>query len=313
MFLIVGHTPNDLHWDFLYNQHEEDGVTIKVHFGWEQGPSSQRINIQRAEDYVRLRPGFEWLTLSKPKWIVDLDSLSERFPGLRSLRWMKGRVALGPEIEREEVVTPVYDTSRGQIERRYVILRFVLVVTQRAKEEAPMAEVKATGDKISVVMISSTVRDLHDHRQVVVDACIRQHMLPRVMEHMPANDASGLQESLRLVDEADIYLAVIAHRYGHIPKGKSKSVTHYEYERDTQRGIPRLIFMMHDEHPLKVSDVEKGGGGIKLEKFKQKLLSEHTVNFFRSPEELRSLAISTLAAEKSKTAVTPASSPASDF
>ena len=63
------------------------------------------------------------------------------------------------------------------------------------------------------------------------------------------------------MDEADIYLAILGHRYGHIPKGKTKSITHYEYERATQRGIPRLIFIMHEEHPVKARDVERGEGG----------------------------------------------------
>jgi hypothetical protein len=139
MFLVVGHNPNSLLWDFFGNEYEEDGVTIKVHFGWEQGPSSRRINIQKAESYIRTHPGFEWLTLSKPRWIVDLDSLREQFTGLRTLDWLRGKVALEPDIEREEKVTPVFDTSRGQIERRYVILRFVLVVTQDTMRERPMS------------------------------------------------------------------------------------------------------------------------------------------------------------------------------
>ena len=306
MFLIVGHPPNSPLWDFLYNQYEEDGVTIKVHFGWEQGPSSRRINIQQAESHIGLRSGFEWLTLSKPKWVVDLDSLRERFPGLKTLDWLRGKVAVDPDIEREEKVTPVFDTSRGRIERRYVILRVVLVITKDTMSERSVrVGDKAMADKIPVVMVSSTVRDLTEHRQAVMDACLRQHMLPKMMEHLAASDDGGLAESMRLVDEADVYLAVLGHRYGHIPKGKTKSITQYEYERATERGIPRLIFIMHEDHPLKVSDVEKGQGGEKLEKFKEKLRDQHTVNFFKSPEELRTLVVNTLAALKSKDSAAP--------
>src|SRR5262249_46528027 len=101
MFHVVRHTPNPMLWDFLYNEYEEDGVTIKVHFGWEQGPSSQRINIEKAENYIRLHPGFEWLTLSKSEWVIDLDCLSERFPGLKTLNWLRGKVDVTPDIERE--------------------------------------------------------------------------------------------------------------------------------------------------------------------------------------------------------------------
>ncbi len=70
-------------------------------------------------------------------------------------------------------------------------------------------------------MISSTARDLPDHRKDVMDACLRQGMFPTMMEHLPAADADAIAESLRMVDEANIYLGVFAHRYGYVPKGDS--------------------------------------------------------------------------------------------
>ena len=92
--------------------------------------------------------------------------------------------------------------------------------------------------KTPVVMISSTVRDLHEHRQGVIDACLRQGMFPKMMEHLAAADDGGLAESMRLVDEADVYLGIFGHRYGHVPKGKTKAITHYEYERATAPASP---------------------------------------------------------------------------
>jgi hypothetical protein len=64
------------------------------------------------------------------------------------------------------------------------------------------------------VMISSTARDLPDHRKEVMAACLRQGMFPTMMEHLPAADADAIAESLRMVVEANIYLGVFAHRYG---------------------------------------------------------------------------------------------------
>jgi hypothetical protein len=116
-----------------------------------------------------------------------------------------------------------------------------------------------------------------------------------MMEHLSAADDGGLEESMRLVDEADIYLGILGHRYGHIPKRKTKSITHLEYERATRRRIPRLIFIMHENHPVRARDVEKGAAAEKLEKFKRRLMGDHTVNFFESPEHLRSLVASALA------------------
>jgi tetratricopeptide (TPR) repeat protein len=137
------------------------------------------------------------------------------------------------------------------------------------------------------VMISSTALDLPDHREGVRDACLRQGMFPMMMEHLPAADADAIAESVRMVDEANIYLGVFAHRYGYVPKGHDISITEMEYNRAVERGIPRLLFLMHDDHPVKASDVEKGESAVKLEKFKERLKTERVVNFFKSPADLR--------------------------
>lgn len=144
------------------------------------------------------------------------------------------------------------------------------------------------------VMISSTARDLPAHRKEVMDACLRQGMFPIMMEHLPATDADAMAESLRMVDEAEIYLGIFAHRYGYVPVGHAISITEMEVNRAVERGIPRLIFVMHDDHPLKAADVEKGEGAVKLEKLKQRLQTERVANFFKSPADLRGLVINSL-------------------
>jgi hypothetical protein len=130
------------------------------------------------------------------------------------------------------------------------------------------------------VMISSTARDLPDHRKDVMDACLRQGMFPAMMEHLPAADADAIAESLRMVDEANIYLGVFAHRYGYVPRGYDISITEMEYDRAVERGIPRLLFVMHDDHPVKATDVEKGEGAVKLEKFKARLTTDREGNVY---------------------------------
>ncbi|MFL6275628.1 MAG: tetratricopeptide repeat protein [Blastocatellia bacterium] len=51
---------------------------------------------------------------------------------------------------------------------------------------------------------------------------------------------------------------------------------------------------MHDDHPIKAGDVEKGEGAVKLEKFKQRLGTARVANFFKSPEDLRGHVINSL-------------------
>src|SRR5450759_1347324 len=109
-----------------------------------------------------------------------------------------------------------------------------------------MTQVNSTG--IKKVMISSTARDLPEHRKEVLDGCLRQGMFPIMMEHLPASDADAVAESLRMVNEADIYLGIFVFRYGYIPKGYNISVTEMEYNRAFERGIPRLIFILDKAH-----------------------------------------------------------------
>ena len=60
------------------------------------------------------------------------------------------------------------------------------------------------GKERPTVIISSTARDLPEHRKEVMDACLRQGMFPDMMEQLPASDADAIQVSLALVDVADI-------------------------------------------------------------------------------------------------------------
>ena len=148
------------------------------------------------------------------------------------------------------------------------------------------------------VMVSSTARDLPEHRKEVMDACLRQGMFPDMMEQLPASDADAIRVSLDMVDRADIYLGIFAHRYGYVPQEnnpKQISITEMEYNRAIERNIPRLIFIMHEDHQLKASDVETGEGAEKLKKFKEKLGTTRVAGFFKSPADLRAQVIQALA------------------
>lgn len=147
------------------------------------------------------------------------------------------------------------------------------------------------------VYISSTARDLPEHRQEVVEACLRQSMFPVMMEHLPANDAEAILDSLKMVDEADIYVGLFAHRYGYVPKENNPrqiSITEMEYERAVERNIPRLIFLMDRAHPITIDAVEQGEGALKLVELKKRAEAEKVVNYFNSPADLRAQIISSL-------------------
>ena len=152
------------------------------------------------------------------------------------------------------------------------------------------------------VAISSTARDLPEHREQVMAACLQQDLLPKMMEHLPAHDDDAIAASLQLIDSADIYLGVFAHRYGHVPAGHDISITQMEYERAVELGMPRLIFLMGDEHPIKAGDMEAGEGQVKLRALKERLKQDQVVSFFDSPADLRADAIHSLTEAKRRLA-----------
>ena len=153
------------------------------------------------------------------------------------------------------------------------------------------------------VMISSTARDLPVHRKEAMDGCLRQSMYPIMMEHLPASDDDAITVSLKMVSDADFYLGLFAHRYGYVPKGYDISITEMEYNRAIENRIPRFIFLMHEDHPIKASDVETGDGAAKLRMFKERLQSEQVVNFFKSPEDLRAQVINSLSQRRQRNMV----------
>src|SRR5207244_2087573 len=109
------------------------------------------------------------------------------------------------------------------------------------------------------VMISSTARDLPEHREEVMAACLRQGMLPVMMEHLTAGDVTAAAKSLAMIDDAGIYLGILAYRYGFVPESNNPeqiSITEMEYNRAVERGIPRLIFLMYKSHPLTAADMD---------------------------------------------------------
>jgi tetratricopeptide (TPR) repeat protein len=154
-------------------------------------------------------------------------------------------------------------------------------------------------------MISSTARDLPDHRKEVLEACLRMGMFPDMMEHLPASDADAIRISMEMVDRADIYLGVFAFRYGTVPKTNNPqqiSITEMEYNRAGQRGIPRLIFIMDRSHPITAADmdedtkdpIEVAQRKVKLEELKKRAAQDQVPNFFKSPVELRAQVIQAL-------------------
>ena len=145
------------------------------------------------------------------------------------------------------------------------------------------------------VMISSTARDLPEHRDEVRKGCHRAGFASdQMMENLTALNEDAIEISLKMVEDADIYLGIFAYRYGYVPDGSDISITEMEYNKAVELGKPRLIFFIHEDHPVTGKDIERGAGSTKLEAFKQRVGTDRVVAFFKSPGDLRSHVVEAL-------------------
>jgi hypothetical protein len=146
-------------------------------------------------------------------------------------------------------------------------------------------------------MISSTSLDLPEHREKLIEVCNRLGVRPLAMEHLSADGRMATQVSLEMVDNADIYILVLAWRYGFVPEGSPISITEMEYERALERFRSGnlsdiLIFLMHPVHPLVIHDVDEDRSRVST--FRARVEQAHVRAQFRSVDELGGLAIDSL-------------------
>lgn len=76
-------------------------------------------------------------------------------------------------------------------------------------------------------------------------------------------------------------------RYGSVPDGYDKSMTHLEYDEAQKLELPSLIYILDESHPIPAKDVETGPGAEKLQALKEHLKKRHVVSFFTTPEDLQ--------------------------
>jgi hypothetical protein len=150
-------------------------------------------------------------------------------------------------------------------------------------------------------MISSTSLDLPDHRKAAIDAVLRAGCFPLAMEHGTAtSDSDAIGFSLELVEQADLYVGIFAHRYGFVPDNRTAnpqgwSVTEHEYRQAVTRGIPQLVYLADEEHKFAPKDFDFDPvKRARLQALKEELATQKVCGLFSSPEKLHSLLLQSL-------------------
>ena len=108
-------------------------------------------------------------------------------------------------------------------------------------------------DGVPKVFISSTQKDLQQHRDSARDAANSAECLPVMMEYFVASGQHApLEACMAKVDGTDVTVVIVAHRYGWVPPGQDddgwKSITWLECEQTRANGNEVLAFVVDPEH-----------------------------------------------------------------
>jgi len=139
---------------------------------------------------------------------------------------------------------------------------------------------------VTSVFISSTSLDLKRYRQAAIAVCKTLGFEPIAMENFEAMGVGATEGSKRKLREADLFVGIVAHRYGYIEDGYERSVTENEFEYAGERGLDRLCFMVDPDYEWPKTHIEKKNAD-KLAAFKARIEKSVIRSMFRDVNDFR--------------------------
>ena len=136
------------------------------------------------------------------------------------------------------------------------------------------------------IYLSSTYSDLIEHRKAVYKTLRHFGHDVVALEDYVSSDNRPIDKCFDDIDKCDIYIGIIAWRYGYIPPGDSKSVTELEFRKARLLQKTILIFMISEDAMWHPKFMDKDLGKIQL--LRDELLENFVVSFFNSVDDLTS-------------------------
>lgn len=148
------------------------------------------------------------------------------------------------------------------------------------------------------VFVSSTYEDLIEERKEITQAVLECDCVPVGMEMFPASNMEQWEFIKKVIDKADIYLVIVAGKYGSIgvdEQGKRKSYTEMEFDYALRTGKPILAFLYKDINQLTGAKIELNAEKREaLESFCKKIKKDRMVKFYTNKDELKANALSSI-------------------
>ena len=150
---------------------------------------------------------------------------------------------------------------------------------------------------VQQVMVSSTFTDLKEHRAALIKALNEYGLHPNVMEYDSAKPVGDvIDSSLQMVRDSAAYILVISRKYGQTPECAIRnpdqlSITELEFNEAQQLNRPTLLYIMGDEHDIKIADIEiDAAKKEKLDAFRERAKQDPVSNVNRVYAVFESLA-----------------------
>ena len=163
------------------------------------------------------------------------------------------------------------------------------------------------------IYISSTYQDLVEHRGVVDRTLRRMGHDVIGMEQYVAEGNKPLERCLADVRLADLYVVMVAWRYGYIPNDQpppatpgALSITELEYNEAVKAQKPILAFLLDPDTPWPTSRVDamstepqrgEAKPGSNIARFRSMLGTNYLAGMFRTPDDVASQVAAAVAAQ----------------
>lgn len=152
------------------------------------------------------------------------------------------------------------------------------------------------------VYVSSTFSDLEQHRAYLKLALEKAGYDVECMERYSAFDERPADKCLADVAACDIYVVLVALRYGYVPKDdnpQGKSITEMEYDKAIDAKRPKLAFMLDIDDddfgwPPKRCDKDWQDTDSNIARFRERVGSELGRALFTTPESLATAVLQAL-------------------
>ncbi|MCX5825549.1 MAG: DUF4062 domain-containing protein [Deltaproteobacteria bacterium] len=153
------------------------------------------------------------------------------------------------------------------------------------------------------IFVSSVQKELEDERLIVqnllnTDSFLSAHCAPVLYECEPASPDKALEGCLKALDECQVYVLIVAAQYG--ARIGETSITHAEYRRAKDRGLPVLAFIKGDRGMKREEGTEVLLGELEADGFKYKRFG----NVIELQKEVRAALVKLL---KDRFGITPSS------